>query len=122
MRKKIIKALLLIPATLVLLLSTLALTGCGDDNDDVNMVDFYGKEVPCHLMSVDDMPEWLQKLVKKGEALEVFLGSYEEEKVYHVKWTWSSSLSGQNFDSDGIGLEVPRDAVSNWICIYTYAF
>ena len=45
------------------------------------------------------------------------LPSYEEEKVYHVKWTWSSSLSGQNFDSDGIGLEVPRDAVSNWICI-----
>ena len=63
MRKKIVKALLLIPATLVLLLSTLALSGCHDDNDDVNMVDFYGKEVPCHLMSVDDMPEWLQKLV-----------------------------------------------------------
>ena len=122
MRKKIVKALLLIPATLVLLLSTLALSGCHDDNDDVNMVDFYGKEVPCHLMSVDDMPEWLQKLVKKGEALEVFLGSYEEEKVYHVKWTWSSSSSGQIFDSDGVGLEVPRDAVSNWICIYTYAF
>ena len=116
MRKKTVKALLLIPATLVVL------SGCHDDNDDVTMVDFYGKEVPCHLMSVDDMPEWLQKLVKKGEALEVFLGSYEEGMVYHVKWAWSSSLSGQNFDSDGIGLEVPRDAVSNWICIYTYAF
>ena len=45
MRKRVIKALLLIPATLVLLLSTLALSGCHDDNDDVNMVDFYGKEV-----------------------------------------------------------------------------
>ena len=38
MRKRVIKALLLIPATLVLLLSTLALSGCHDGNDDVTMV------------------------------------------------------------------------------------
>ena len=37
MRKKIVKALLLIPATLVLLLSTLALTGCGDNDDTFSL-------------------------------------------------------------------------------------
>ena len=37
MRKKIVEALLLIPATLVLLLSTLALTGCGDNDDTFSL-------------------------------------------------------------------------------------
>ena len=51
MRKKIVEALLLIPATLVLLLSTLALTGCGDNDDTFSLSPTDASEQICDFLN-----------------------------------------------------------------------
>ena len=105
MRKKIVKALLLIPATLVLLLSTLALSGCHDDNDDVTMVMYspLQTKVPYNPIDISSFKGTLGDLVMRDYkgGITVFMGTWNGDVVYDYWASYMSDFDGFIYDING---------------------
>ena len=125
MRKKIVEALLLIPATLVLLLSTLALSGCHDDNDDVNMVMYspLQTKVPYNPIDISSFKGTLGDLVMRDYkgGITVFMGTWNGDVVYDYWASYMSDFDGFIYDINGEllpqGIYHIRE-MKDWKCVF----
>ena len=125
MRKKIVKALLLIPATLVLLLSTLALSGCHDGNDDVTMVMYspLQTKVPYNPIDISSFKGTLGDLVMRDYkgGITVFMGTWNGDVVYDYWASYMSDFDGFIYDINGElllqGIYHIRE-MKDWKCVF----
>ena len=125
MRKKIVEALLLMPATLVLILSTLALSGCHDDNDDVTMVMYspLQTKVPYNPIDISSFKGTLGDLVMRDYkcGITVFMGTWNGDVVYDYWASYMSDFDGFIYDINGEllpqGIYHIRE-MKDWKCVF----
>jgi PBP1b-binding outer membrane lipoprotein LpoB len=110
-------------ASTILILLAMVFVGCHEDKEDDESYKVFldNIEVPYHPKSVNDIPDWLQDKVKRGEIAMICQGSYKAQPVYNFHYTYASHVGG-NYDKDGQLLDVSTIDVHNWVCIYLIYF
>lgn len=112
---------------LMCLVLTIGLAGCNNDDSEIETIDYFGMLVPYTPIEERDLPEWLRELKseKSMMALErIFIGTLNNEVIYHLTVGIDSSLGGRFYDKDGNPLYFDGDfkdfimQIHNVRCIY----
>ena len=94
-------------------------------------IDYYGTPVPYTPIEEKDLPEWLRELKneKRMMALErIFMGTLNNETIYHLNVGIDSSIIGRFYDKDGNPFYFEGDfedfitQIRNVRCIYYKSF
>lgn len=106
----------------------LGLTGCSSNenttipvNENQGTIDYYGIQVPYVPLEDKDMPEWLIELKSKLVPYQIFVGTYNNEIVYHLNFGFDSSILGRFYDENGkpIDLKILNiDDLKNFLVHY----
>lgn len=101
-------------------IAILTFTACSDD-DESDMVSFFGKEIPYVAMPAD-APQWvLEKLDLPEYKIPCMIcqGVLDGETIYYFYCSFMSN-SGQVCDKDGNTIQsVSRDVIGEqWVCIH----
>ena len=130
------KRLFMIMCCLLMIISA----GCSSDGEpemtpeEPNIeetIDYYGTPVPYTPIEEKDLPEWLRELKseKRMMALErIFMGTLNNETIYHLNVGIDSSIIGRFYDKDGNPFYFEGDfedfitQIRNVRCIYYKSF
>lgn len=117
------KKLLFLIGVLLMVIST----GCSNDEDKLELVDYYGTSVPYTPIKEKDLPGWLKEMKSQKSMMalkRIFLGTLNNELVYHLHLWTDSSIIGRFYDKDGNPIYVEGDfedfikQICNVRCIY----
>ena len=117
------KKLLFLIGVLLMVIST----GCSNDEDKLGPVDYYGTSVPYTPIKEKDLPGWLKEMKSQKSMMAlkcIFLGTLNNELVYHLHLWTDSSIIGRFYDKDGNPIYVEGDfedfikQICNIRCIY----
>lgn len=103
--------------------------GCSNNDNGIEMIDYYGTSVPYTPIEETDLPEWLRELKseKKMFALwRICVGTLNDEIVWHLNLGTDSSLGGLFYDKDGNFISFGNEDLITQIryvrCIYYKRF
>ena len=114
----------------VFMLITLPSCTSGDMKEDISgaeVIDFYGLYVPYTPTDIEQMPEWLQSIIKGNNAKALYricIGNYNNTLIYHLSYWTDSSYSGHFYDQKGSIITYEYDflyyisLIKNVKCIY----
>ncbi|MBO5467799.1 MAG: hypothetical protein J6A02_10235 [Prevotella sp.] len=110
----------LLKTILGLFVALLTFTACSDD-DESDMVSFFGKEIPYVAMPAD-APQWvLEKLDLPEYKIPCMIcqGVLDGETIYYFYCSFMSNF-GEVCDKDGNTIQsVSRDVIGEqWVCIH----
>ena len=77
--------------------------GCSNNNE-IETIDYYGMPVPYTPIKEKDLPKWLRELKSEKSMMTlrcIFVGTLNNEIIYHLNVWTDSSLSGHFYDKDG---------------------
>ena len=130
------KKLLMMMCCLLMIISA----GCGNDGEPEmtpeepnteETIDYYGTLVPYTPIEEKDLPEWLRELKneKRMMALKrIFMGTLNNETIYHLNVGTDSSIIGRFYDKEGNPFNFEGDfeefitQIRNVRCIYYKSF
>ena len=123
------------PLFLLFVFTIVHLHACSSNDDSslngIEMINYYGTQIPYMPLEEKDFPEWLRQLKKEKRMMALYricVGTIDNRNIYHLNLWTDSSNCGLFFDNEGHPINFDSDfrdfitQITNVRCIYYQEF